>query len=109
MEHRADCSVRFPDHIRNLHYKSGDRNGPLVNCMENTHTCEIYHCGFSVNEGSKTYGELLNSSTASGSSTTVQARQTRPRSQFGQIRGLGLAAAAGVSYTIGYEMHLPCQ
>ena len=59
-------------------------------------------------EGSGTYGEFVNSSTASGSSTTVQARQTRPRSQFGQNRGLGLAAAAGVSHTIGYGRHLPC-
>ena len=40
--------------------------------------------------------------------STMQARQTRPRSQFGQIRGLGLAAAAGVSHTIGYGRHLPC-
>ena len=57
-------------------------------------------------EGSGTYGEFVNSSTASGSSTTVQARQTRPRSQFGQIRGLGLAAAAGVYRSCDFTAHM---
>ena len=43
----------------------------------------------SQTKGSGTYGVFVNSSTASGSSTKVQARQTRPRSQFGQNRESG--------------------
>ena len=40
--------------------------------------------------------------------TEVQARQTRPRSQFGRNRTSGQTAAAGVPHTIGCGGHLPC-
>ena len=72
-----------PTKIWNLHLKTGDRNGSLVK-LYGEYTCVRVRSADTVlmsqTKGSQTYGEFVNSSTASGSSTTMQARQTRPRS-----------------------------
>ena len=79
---RSFTRPRYGTFIR----KPGTGTVHLRNCMEKTlFKCEICQCGFNVTRRvGDLWRDFKHSSTASGSSTTVQACQTRPRSQFGQ-------------------------